>query len=319
MTSLPEYLAIPLIQNMFVATAVVCVLCGIIGAYVVVNRMVSVTGGIAHTVFGGVGFAYYVSSVFLVSWLTPMMGALLFAVIAAIIMTLLKRIKNIRQDTSIGVIWAVGMALGVIFMCFVDRTKVIPASFESILFGDVLYVGTQTLFVMIVLAIAIIAIVAFLYRDFLILTFDETQAKISGLRTGLLDLVLYLLIAITCVMVSNVVGIIMIIALVTIPSAIANLFSDSLKEMMAIGTLLSLGLSIFGLFMALALNTPPGSTVVLVIGLAFVSALMINRIQKRGKATEKSPSNRYDMRNKDDPSLSRVGDIKTIEARFHFR
>ena len=69
MTSLPEYLAIPLIQNMFVATAVVCVLCGIIGAYVVVNRMVSVTGGIAHTVFGGVGFAYYVSSVFLVSWL----------------------------------------------------------------------------------------------------------------------------------------------------------------------------------------------------------------------------------------------------------
>ncbi len=288
MTSIIEYLSIPLIQNMFMATAAVCVLCGIIGAYVVVNRMVSVTGGVAHTVFGGVGFAYYVSSVFMVSWLTPMIGALLFAVAAAVIMTLLKRAKDIRQDTAIGVIWAVGMALGVIFMCFVDRTKIIPASFESILFGDVLYVSTQMLIVMAVCAAIIVAIVAVLYRDFLILTFDETQAKISGLRTGLLDLILYLLIAITCVMVSNIVGIIMIIALVTMPAAIANLFADSLKEMMAIGTILSLGLSIFGLFMALALNTPPGSTVVLVIGIAFVIALAFDRVRKRRKSAARS-------------------------------
>ncbi|MBE6514435.1 MAG: hypothetical protein E7Z69_05155 [Thermoplasmata archaeon] len=88
MTSIIEYLGIPLIQNMFIGTTLACLLCGVIGTYVVVNRMVAVTGGIAHTTFGGVGFAYYLMSVFAVSWMTPMIGALIFSLVAAILMAL---------------------------------------------------------------------------------------------------------------------------------------------------------------------------------------------------------------------------------------
>jgi zinc transport system permease protein len=134
--------SMPLIQNMFMVAAIACVLCGVVGTLVVVKRMVFVTGGIAHTTFGGVGLAYYVMSVVAVSWFTPMIGAALFAVVSAVIMALPAVSKKLREDSVIGVLWSVGMALGVIFMSLMDRSVVTPRSFESILFGDILLVGS---------------------------------------------------------------------------------------------------------------------------------------------------------------------------------
>ncbi len=116
MTDLAYYFSIPLIQNMFAATALACILCGTVGAYVVVGRKVAVTGGIAHTTFGGVGFAYYVMSVYGISWMSPMAGALLFSVTAAVVMVVCRRADGVREDTVIGALWAVGMAAGVVFM-----------------------------------------------------------------------------------------------------------------------------------------------------------------------------------------------------------
>ncbi|MFA6805461.1 MAG: metal ABC transporter permease [Candidatus Methanomethylophilaceae archaeon] len=284
MTSILDYLSISLVQNMFMATVCACILCGVIGTYVVVNRMVASTGGIAHTTFGGVGFAYYVMSVFMVGWMTPMLGAVIFAVVAAVIMVVCKRISDLRQDTMIGVLWAVGMAIGVIFMCFMDRTVVVPASFETILFGNVLLVSRSTLLTMAVVTAVILIIVAFMYREFQILTFDQVHARISGMNVTLVDLVLYILVALSCVMVANVVGIIMIIALMTIPAAMANLFTHNMKSMMLLGTVLSVILSVLGLFLCLAWDSPPGATVVLAVGIAFVAALIIKRLSKAESA-----------------------------------
>ncbi len=281
MTTIMEYLEIPLIQNMFIATLIACVLCGVIGTYVVVNRMVAVTGGIAHTTFGGVGFAYYVMSVYAVSWMTPMIGALIFSVIAAVIMVACKKVAELREDTVIGALWAVGMALGVVFMCYMDRSVIVPSSYESILFGNMLLIDSTKLYVMAGIAAAVLAVTMFFYRDLRIMTFDRVHAQVSGINVPVLDLVLHLLIAVTCVMVANVVGIVMIMALMTIPAAMGNLFSKDMKGTMAMGTFCAVLLSMFGLVLSLSMDTPPGATVVIVIGVVFVLMLFARKIMDR--------------------------------------
>lgn len=287
MTGIVEYLSIPLIQNMFIATILACILCGVIGTYVVINRMVSVTGGIAHTTFGGVGFAYYLMSVFAVSWMTPMIGALIFSIAAAVVMVACKKVDELREDSVIGVLWAVGMAAGVIFMCYVDRSVLIPSSYETILFGNMLLIDTGKLHIMEGVTLAILAVVALLYRDLRILTFDMDFARISGVRTQTLDLVLHVLIAVTCVMVANVVGIVMIIALMTIPAAMGCLFSRGISGTMIRATAYALVLSMTGLLLSLATDTPPGATVVLVIGLAFIIVLLY-RVAASRRGIEKT-------------------------------
>ena len=280
MTDLLSYLEIPLIQNMFWATVLACLLCGAVGTYVVVNRMVSVTGGIAHTTFGGVGFAYYAMSVLMMSWMTPMLGALIFSIAAAVIMVVCKKVDDLREDSVIGALWAVGMAMGVMFMCYMDRTVVVPSSYESILFGNMLLIDSLKLKIMAVVTALVLMTVALLFRDLRILTFDPIFAKISGIRVNALDLILHILVAVSCVMVANVVGIIMIMALMTIPAAIGCLVSKNLSETMAVSTCFALALSILGLIVSLVADTPPGATVVLIIGATFMMMLIAKKISK---------------------------------------
>ena len=265
--------SMPLIQNMFMVAAIACVLCGVVGTLVVVKRMVFVTGGIAHTTFGGVGLEYYVMSVVAVSWFTPMIGAALFAVVSAVIMALPAVSKKLREYSVIGVLWSVGMALGVIFMSLMDRSVVTPRSFESILFGDILLVGSFELKAIAVVTILSLAIIALFFRDLQVLTFDETHARLSGINVTAMNLVLYVLIAIACVVALNVVGIVMVIALITIPAAMSNMFTESLKEMMIVSVILSLIMAIFGLIIAIGADIPPGATVSVTIGVLFIIAI----------------------------------------------
>ena len=276
-------LSMPLVQNMFIATIVACVLCGMIGTYVVVKRMVSVTGGISHTMFGGIGLAYYLESVLLVSWFTPMDGALLFALISAFILSIPTVSRRLRQDSVIGVLWAAGMAIGVIFMNLMDSSVVTPRSYESILFGDVLLVGQNDIFLMITVTIVVSIIVLWLYRDFQLLTFDETHAKLTGINVNLMNTLLYLMVAITCVMITNIVGIVLIIALMTIPAAMANLFSNSLGEMMLSSIVLSIVFSLLGLVLAITFDLPPGGTVTITITVAFLIAFMTRNLSEMHK------------------------------------
>ncbi|HKM13487.1 MAG TPA: metal ABC transporter permease [Candidatus Methanomethylophilaceae archaeon] len=271
----------PLIQNMFLVAAIACLLCGVVGTFVVVKRMVFATGGIAHTSFGGVGLAYYLMSVFAVSWFTPILGAVLFAVVSALIMAIPSISKKIREDSVIGVLWSVGMALGVIFMSLMDRSVVMPRSFESILFGDILLVGIGEIKIIAVLTIISLALIILLFRDLQALTFDETHARLSGINVTALNMFLYILIALTCVVAMNVVGIVMVIALVAIPAAMANMFSDGLKKMMIISVILSEIMTFFGLILAIGLNLPPGAIVSVVMGAMFILAIAVKTIYNK--------------------------------------
>ena len=286
MTDLAYYFSIPLIQNMFAATALACILCGTVGAYVVVGRKVAVTGGIAHTTFGGVGFAYYVMSVYGISWMSPMAGALLFSVAAAVVMVVCRRADGVREDTVIGALWAVGMAAGVVFMCYMDRSVIVPSSYESILFGNMLLIDSGKLAVMAAVSASVLAAVMFFYRDFRIMTFDRVHAKVSGMNVAALDLLLHVLIAVTCVMVANVVGVVMIIALMTVPAAIGSIVSRGMAGTMAAGVVSALAMSFLGLLLSLAMDTPPGATVVLVLGASFAAVLAVRRLALGATAEE---------------------------------
>lgn len=273
--------SMPLIQNMFFVAAMTCLLCGVVGTLIVVKRMVFATGGIAHTSFGGVGLSYYLMSVYAVSWFTPMLGALIFALASAVIMSIPAVSKKLREDSVIGVLWSVGMALGVIFMSLMDRSAMTPRSFESILFGDILLVGHEGMVIVTVLALATLIIIALLFRDLQILTFDEVHARLSGINVTVMNLILYIFIALTCVVAMNVVGIVMVIALVAIPAAMANMFTEGLKNMMIVSVILSLIMTFFGLILSIALDLPPGATVSVAMGALFLVAIGLRSFNKK--------------------------------------
>ncbi|MGI5964533.1 MAG: metal ABC transporter permease [Candidatus Methanomethylophilaceae archaeon] len=273
-----------LVQNMLLCTVICCVLCGVVGTYVVAKRMVFVTGGIAHTTFGGVGMAYWIQSVFLVSWFAPMLGAAIFAIASAAIMALPPVRKKLRDDSVIGVLWSVGMAMGVIFMHFIDRTVLPnPASFEDILFGSPAFITYSDIAVIAVVASVILVIVALLYRDMQLVVFDEVQAKISGINVNAMIFLLYLMVAVTCVLVTELIGIVMIIALVTIPPAVANMFCDDIKEVMTGAVSISVGFSLLAMITAIVFDLPPGATVAVILGTVFIVSTVIAKAVRKTK------------------------------------
>ena len=167
---------------------------------------------------------------------------MIFALISALIIGLPYIKSRLREDSTIGILWVVGMALGVLFLNQVDRSKILVQDPVSILFGNVLLIKTQDLYLMLGLIILIIVITLFFYKDFQILTFDEEFARISGIKVDILYLVLMVLIALSSVLLIKVVGVILVIAMLTIPAAISNLFTNNIKNMMIFAIIIGIKL-----------------------------------------------------------------------------
>ncbi|MDR3074972.1 MAG: metal ABC transporter permease [Candidatus Methanoplasma sp.] len=272
---------------MFLATFVAAVLCGVIGSFVVVKRIVFMSGGIAHATFGGIGFAYFIQSIVLIGWFAPMIGAVIVGISVALIMAHPAVSRKLREDSVIGVLWAAGMAIGVIFIALSDPSVVYIKSYEAILFGNVLLVSTEMVIIMAAMALMIIAPVIYLYRDLQILTFDESHARTSGINVTLMNAFLYSAVAVTCVLVMNVVGVIMVMALITIPASIAILFSKGMKETIILAVIVSLVLSSAGLILSVHWDRiPPGAMVAIVLTLALVISLIVSRMRDKDTSRE---------------------------------
>lgn len=276
-----ELLNLAFVQRMIIAGILASLACGIIGTYVVVKRIVFVSAGISHTTFGGIGLAYLLQSVLAWTWFDPLLGAALFALGSAFILGSDWVKKRIREDSTIGVLWVVGMALGILFINMVDKTKVRVQDPVSILFGNILLIQTIDLIIMALLVGLIFVITFFYFNDLKILTFDEEFAKISGVKVKLLNFVLLTLIAFTTVILIKVVGVVLIIAMLTIPPAIAGVFTDRLSPMMILATVIGIVLVLIGFVVSLQYDLPPGAIVVTIMGLAFVSSLVINSALSR--------------------------------------
>lgn len=278
---LVELLQLPFIQRMFIAGFLASISCGIIGSYVVVKRIVFVSGGIAHTTFGGIGFAYYLQDSMGWMWVEPLFGALIFALGATFILGSPLVRNRIREDSTIGVLWVVGMALGILFIHAVDRSKILVQDPVSILFGNILLIKLQDLYLMVGLVIAIVSITVLLYRDLQILTFDEEFARISGINVNAMNLLLLVLVALTTVVLIKVVGVILVIAMLTIPAAISSLFTHNLKMMMVLAVVIGIITTFGGSLLSLNYDLPPGAIIVLLMGSVFVVSLLGKSINQR--------------------------------------
>jgi len=258
-----EALQYAFMRNALLAGILVSIACGVIGTYIVVNRIVFLSGGIAHAAYGGIGLAYFLG-------LPPVWGAIGFSLLASLGMGWAQRKTRQRADTLIGVIWAIGMAFGIILL---DLTPGYKADLMSYLFGSILAVPTGDLILMAVLDGIILLVVTLLYKELLAISFDETFAAVQNVPVDALYLLLVCLIGLTVVMMMRVVGLIMVIALLTIPAAISAQWVHSLRRAMVLAAGLAVLFSVIGLGVSYALNLTSGASIIMVAGVGYLVSL----------------------------------------------
>lgn len=265
-------------KNALTAGILVSIACGIIGTYVVVNRIVFISGGIAHTAYGGIGLAYFLH-------FNPVIGAMIFSIGAALGMGLVQQKAKQRADTIIGVMWAIGMAIGIIL---VDQTPGYKADLMSYLFGSILAVPDVDLIIMLILDVIIIVLVLLFYKELMAISFDRTFSITRNIPVDLIYLMLLCLIGFTVVMMMRVVGLIMVIALLTMPAAISSLFFKRMDKMMLAGSLMGMVFTTTGLFISYFYNLTSGATIILVAGIAYIISLFIKYAFGKKKMAEES-------------------------------
>jgi len=273
-----EALQYEFMRSAVAAGLLAAIACGIVGVYVVVKKIVFISGGIAHASFGGIGLGYLLG-------ISPVMGALFFTIASALGMGVVSRRTKLPEDTAIGILWAMGMALGIIF---IGLSPGYAPDLFSYLFGNILTVPAVDLFLMLVLDLVIIAVVVIFYKELLAISFDEEFGTVVGVPTERLYLTLLGLIALTVVVLLRVVGVILVIALLTIPAAVARQFTHSLKTMMLLSVALGGVFAFGGLWLSYQLDLASGATIVLVSGTAFLISAGYQRW--RGRKRRPSPS-----------------------------
>ena len=274
MTDLLQY---PFMRNALAAGLLVSVACGIVGTFVVVRRMVFISGGIAHAAYGGVGLGYLLG-------VDRLAGALAFSLLAALGMGMVQRRTHERADTIIGVLWAMGMALGIIGL---DLSQGYKADLMSYLFGSILTVSAGDLALMAGIDAAILALVCLFYKELVAVSFDEQFATVANVPVAAVHLGLLGLIALTVVVMMRVVGLIMVIALLTIPAAIAGQFAGGLRRMMLLACLLGMGFTLAGLTLSYALDLTSGATIILVAGTAYLAVLGLRNLRLRNAVSRR--------------------------------
>ena len=255
-------------RNALAAGLMASLICGIIGALVVVNRIVFLAGGIAHAAYGGIGISFFFGLPYLA-------GILGFSLLASAVMAAVTFKDRNRADTFIGVLWAVGMALGVILL---DIKEGYNVDLMSFLFGSILTVPAYEIKIMAALGFLILVIVAIFYHDFLAMSYDREFARLRGVPVKALYFLLIAMIALSVVMVIRVVGLILIIALLTIPPYIAEKYTDSLFAMMVLSAILGTLFTLLGLWFAYTFNLTSGASIILMAAAGFSASALFDRM-----------------------------------------
>ncbi len=257
------------LQRALLAGILAGIACGIIGTFVVSKRISYVGGGIAHSVLGGMGAAYFLKTVYQLNWLNPLVGAVAAAILAAVLIGWISMRYRQREDTIISGIWAVGMAVGIIF---ISQTPGYYENLMSYLFGNILLISRGDLYLIGLLNLTIIAVTVLFFNQLSAISFDEEFARVRGVNVELFYMILMVLTALTVVLLVSVVGIIMVIALLTLPPASAGMFSRSLKGTMILASLFSILFTILGLGLSYGPDFPPGAVIILVAGIFYALA-----------------------------------------------
>ena len=260
----------PLLQRALLTGLLASIVCGVVGTYVVVRRITYLAGGIAHCVLGGLGAAIYLNKVHGLTWLEPLHGAVAAALLAAIIIGMVSLRFKQWEDTVIGALWAIGMAVGVLF---ISRSPGYQEDLMSYLFGNIAIVSGREIWLIAALDAAVIIISVLFYKEFLAICFDEEFARTRGVRVEAYYLLLLCLTAVAVVLLVTVVGIVMVIALLTLPVATAGQFARRLWQMMVASALLSMVLTTAGLAVSYGPELPPGATTIVLAGAVYLLSL----------------------------------------------
>ena len=271
---------IPFLRYAFAAGMLASVAFGVVGTYVIARRISYIAAAVAHCVLGGIGVALYLQKEAGLTWCRPMYGAIASALVAAVVIGLVSLYAREREDTVIGAVWAVGMATGVLFLAktsgYVD-----PSSY---LLGNILMISRQDLWFVAGLDVAVVGLGLLFYNKLVAVCFDEEFARLRGVRVEVYYLLLLCMTALTVVLLVNVVGIVMVIALLTLPAAVAGQFSRRMWQMMALAVLFCMAFTGVGLGFSYAYELPSGATIILLGGGVYLLVIVGHYLVRRQRS-----------------------------------
>ena len=268
------------LQCAVAACALAGVAAGVVGSLVVVRRTTYTAAAVSHCVLAGLGLARLLQRRFDVAWFTPMLGAVLAALAVAAVLAQLSERHGQRRDAVLSVLWSVGMALGITFLAL---TPGYQEDLNGYLFGSILLVGRGDLIAMAALDAVIVTVVVLFYNRLVCVAFNDELARLRGLRVGFYEWVLQIITALTVVMLVRVAGIVLAVALLTLPAATAGLLTRRLGRMMGLATGLALAVSLGGLALSYGPELPPGAMIVELAAVVYVGMLGIRRLLRGGR------------------------------------
>lgn len=270
-----DFLTFPFLRNGCIAALLAAVAAGVVGSLVVVRRSTYLAGAVSHSVLAGIGLSLFLTRRFGCPFLPPMAGAVLVAVGVAVLLAFLTRNGKFRADTVLSAVWTSGMALGVLFVC---ATPGFQDDLMGYLFGSLLLVPTEDVWRIAVMDGLVLVVTLFCYQRFLAISFNEELARLRGIRTERYELIYQILVALTVVMLIRVAGIVLAVALLTLPAATSGLLMKRLSGMMIFAVVIGGVCSLGGLVLSYLFDTPPGATIVL---LAAVLYFVVAWFQRR--------------------------------------
>ena len=264
-------------RNAIIAAVLVNITCGIVGTYVVIKKLVFISGGISHAAFGGIGLGYFLG-------INPIVAAVPFSLLSAITIGLISKRSKLSEDAAIGIIWAAGMAMGIIF---INLTPGYAPDLFSYLFGNILTIPIMDLYIMLILDSIIILIIVLFFKEFYAVSFDEEFSTVIGIPNRIIYLVLLCMVALSVVILIRIVGIILVIALLTIPSSICRQFTYNIKKLIISSIVTGVILTIAGLWLSYLLNLASGATIIILLSiiffLSFFAKKLISSFRRSGK------------------------------------
>jgi len=266
----------PFLRNALIAGVLSSILFGTLGSIVTVRRIGSLAGAISHAVLGGIGMALFLSAT-IIPGFPPIIGALIFSVLSALAIGFVSLKAKQREDTVINAIWVIGMSLGLIFMAktpgYADPT--------AWLFGNILLISNTDLILLSILDVIVIVLTWRFYAQIEASSFDSEFARTRGVPVDLIFILLLGITAAAIVLLQTYIGIMMVIAMLTLPSGCATVFSRSLGGMMLSSCLFSVFFSIFGLINGWLFDLPVGAMTVIIAGFVFLGFSVYRVIRKR--------------------------------------
>ena len=263
------------LSNALAACVLSGITCGVIGTYVVCRRMVFLAGGITHASFGGLGIAFWMGA-------NPIAGAMIFAVLSALGIEWAGSRGRIREDSAIGIIWSVGMAVGALFMSL--RPGYTSGDLSAYLFGSIVTVTDSDVAALAALTAVIIAGALLWLRPVMYTAFDRDFARSRGIPTRVISYLMAALVAVTIVLSIRIMGIVLLISLVTMPVVIVNSLSRSYRTIALAAPLVAVAGNVAGLVVSYNFEVPPGAAIIFTLTLTLILVKLVSLRSKKQRA-----------------------------------